>query len=65
MKITEIRKKVKKCKDLLSEYNSLYVLSKAMQRNEIDNGIKIDEQYMSNIINRMTKIENQFDTILK
>jgi len=63
MKITEVRKKVKKVNELLKEYNDMYVLLKHMQRHEKE--VKIDEIYFANVEKRMFNIETEFENLLK
>ena len=65
MTITEVRKKVKKCKDLLSEYNTIYVTLRAVKRMDKEGIVKENEEYVSNMERRLLKIEEQFNTLLK
>jgi hypothetical protein len=63
MTITEIRKKVKKINSLLSQYNMLVALDKAIIKTK-KQGLENDPVYHSNIKKTIHQIENQFNNIL-
>lgn len=61
MKITEARTKVKACQKLLSEYTDCHALARAMEKDLT----LYDEKYYYSVKNRMDKILEKLDTILK
>ncbi len=65
MTITEVRKKLKTCKSLLSEYDMIKATINAVKRVDKGSGIKLDENYLFNMEKRLGVIEKQFDNLLK
>ena len=66
MKITEVRKKLKRIKSLIDEFNTNVAVLKSAQTLNSKLGIEPpDENYLSNIKKRRDKILNEFDSLLK
>jgi len=63
MTITEIRKKIKKINSMLSEYNMLVALDKAIIRAK-KQGLESDPIYHAGVKKTIHQIENQFNNIL-
>jgi len=65
MKMTEVRKKLKRIKSLIDEFNTIGAVLKSAQTLNSKLGIEPDENYLSNIKKRRDKILNEFDSLLK
>lgn len=64
MKPAEIRNKVAQIKKLLTEYDTICALVRAMKKCQKD-GLDINGEYLYNVEKRITVIETKFDEIFK
>ena len=64
MKITEARNKVKKIKELISEFSMLDSLIRTMNKSQVKK-LKVDQKFLENVKNRQNNILKIFVNLLK